>query len=218
MTIGTFITFEGPEGCGKSTQARLLANALVERGVDAIIAFEPGGTKVGEIIRQLVLSPETRDLSLEAEALLYAADRAQHINSVIKPALEAGRVVVCDRYVDSSVVYQGVAGGLGEKWVADVNELATGGLAPGLTFLIDCPPEVGLARARMGGPLDRIEQRTLEYHGRVRKAYLDIAHGDVARFVVVDSSSIGISELHFRIWRELCSRFPDIISRGRVSV
>jgi dTMP kinase len=165
---GVFVVFEGGDGSGKSTQIRLLRSAIERAGWDVLITREPGGTRIGEGIREVLLSPDSSEMSDRTEALLYAAARAQHVDEVIRPALEAGQVVLCDRYVDSSIVYQGTARGLGERAVADLNAWATGELRPDLTVLLDVDPEEGLRRATGGrGPRPARSGRSgLPPHGR----------------------------------------------------
>jgi dTMP kinase len=182
---GVFVVFEGGEGAGKSTQLRRLADVLIERGHDVAVTREPGATEVGARIRSLLLDPAT-SLSPRAEALLYAADRAQHVATLVLPALERGAVVLSDRYVDSSLAYQGAGRALELDEVAELSEWATQGLQPRLTVLLDVDPTVGLGRAT-GAP-DRIEQESLAFHQAVRQGFLDLAAADPARYLVLDAS------------------------------
>jgi dTMP kinase len=182
---GCFVVFEGGEGAGKSTQVRLLAEWFARRDTDVVVTREPGATAVGAAIRQTVLDPATQ-LSPQAEALLYAADRADHVAQVIRPALRRGAVVLCDRFVDSSLAYQGVGRDLGIDEVSRFSAFATGGLVPDLTVVLDIPPEVGLARC--GTQRDRLEGEPLAFHAAVRKAFLDLAARQPARYVVVDAT------------------------------
>ncbi|HTY71343.1 MAG TPA: dTMP kinase [Actinomycetes bacterium] len=180
-----FIAFEGGEGAGKSTQVRRLADALAARGLDVRTTREPGGTPAGRRIRELLLDRASDGLSPRAEALLYAADRAEHVAAVIRPALAGGAVVITDRYVDSSLAYQGAGRTLAIADVARLSEWATEGLVPDLTVVLDLDPEVGLARA---GDPDRLEAEPLDFHRRVRQGFLDLAAAAPARYAVIDAS------------------------------
>ena len=187
---GIFVVLEGGEGAGKSTQAQLLVSWLAEQGREAVLTREPGATPAGIRIRALLLDPQTGGLAPRAEALLYAADRAQHVATVILPALERGAVVVSDRYVDSSLAYQGAGRQLDRDDVVRLSKWATGGLRPDLTVLLDVDPAVGLRRAAHAGPpLDRIEQEALAFHVRVRQGFLDLAEADPDRYLVVPAES-----------------------------
>lgn len=182
---GYFIVFEGGEGAGKSTQEALLAEALASEGRSVVRTREPGGTPAGEAIRNVLLSNEYAGLSDRAEALLFAAARGEHVKQVIKPALEDGAIVICDRYLDSSVAYQGYGRELGADRVRDLSVWATEGLLPDLTILLDVDPTVGLSRVESP---DRLESEPIDYHQRVRAAFLDIATREPSRFLVVDAS------------------------------
>ncbi|MFC4533064.1 dTMP kinase [Sphaerisporangium dianthi] len=181
---GMFIAFEGGEGSGKTTQSRLIAIWLRDQGFDVVQTREPGSTKVGMRLRAILLDSAHQGLSARSETLLYAADRAEHVEKVIRPALHRGAMVVCDRYVDSSLAYQGAGRELDQQDVAKVNSWATGGLVPDLTVLIDVPPSVGLTR--MASPADRIEAEPLEFHERVRREFRALAAADPDRYLVVD--------------------------------
>ena len=185
---GFFVTFEGIEGCGKTTQSALLKAALEKRGKSVVLTREPGGTGVGTKMREILLDVRTKNLVPLAELLLYEADRAQHVAEVIRPALEAGKVVVCDRYIDASTAYQGAARGVAPDLVEALNRIATGGLEPALTLLLDLPAEVSVKRARdraekAGGRPDRFEREELPFHQSVRDGYLEIAARRPGRFV-----------------------------------
>ena len=182
---GTFIVFEGGEGAGKSTQEALLAEWLEQQGLTVLRTREPGGTPAGEAIRTVLLSNEYAGLTDRAEALLFAAARGEHVAQVIRPALEAGSVVVCDRYLDSSVAYQGYGRNLGAEHVRSLSLWATHDLLPDLTVLLDIDPVVGLSRVTSP---DRLESEPIEYHQRVRQAFLDIASVDPQRYLIVDAS------------------------------
>ncbi len=183
---GRLIAFEGVEGSGKSTQLELLRQALEGRDIEVVVTREPGGTPAGERVRALLLDPEV-ELDPRAEALLFAAARAELVAEVIRPALERGAHVLCDRYLDSSLAYQGVARGLGRGPVGEVNRFATGGLLPDLVVLLDLDPAAGLGRR--AGALDRIEAQDLGFHRRVRQAFCDLAAADPGRFAVVDAAA-----------------------------
>ena len=194
--VGVLIVFEGVEGSGKGTQIELAREYLESRGHEVLVTKEPGGTDLGERLRQTLLDPETGQVDARAEALLFAASRAQHVATVIRPALEEGKVVLCDRFVDSSLAYQGVARGLGEQDVLTLNVWATQGLFPDLVVLLHLEPEEGLARA--GGRLDRIEAEDLSFHARVGDAYLKIAEEHPERCRVVDATG-SPEEVHRRV-------------------
>jgi dTMP kinase len=191
---GLFIAFEGGEGAGKSTQVRLLCEWLTAQGRATRATFEPGGTPAGAAVRAIVLDRAHTGLSPRAEALLYAADRAQHAHAVLRPALAAGEVVVTDRYVDSSLAYQGAGRTIGLDDVAAISRWATQGLRPDLTVLLDLPPETGLARARGRAVADRLESESLEFHQRVRDTFRTLAAAEPGRYLVLDATR-GVDEL-----------------------
>lgn len=180
-----FITFEGLDGSGKTTQARLLAARLEAEGIEVVVTREPGGTPLGEEIRNLVL--HGGDMAPWAEAALYAASRAQHVEELIRPALARGATVICDRYVDSSIAYQGIARGLGLDRVLDLNLAAVGGLMPDRTILIEI--DFDAAAARMGGERDRIEREDDGFHARVAGAYAQLAARFPERYVRIDGTA-----------------------------
>jgi dTMP kinase len=184
---GLFVAFEGGEGTGKSTQAGLLLDWLGLREIPAVRTSEPGGTPPGARIRALLLDPATGDLAPRAEALLYAADRAHHVHAVVRPALDAGEVVVTDRYVDSSLAYQGAGRALALEEVRRLSDWATGGLVPDLTVLLDLPPEEGLQRAAGRAAADRLEAESLEFHRRVRDTFRALAAAEPHRYLVLDA-------------------------------
>ena len=181
-----FLTFEGIEGCGKTTQARRLAHAV---GPSALLTQEPGGTELGRAIRELLLEVTRSAMSPEAEVLLFFADRAQHVAEVVRPGLAAGRVVISDRYVDSSLAYQGYGRGIDLELIRVVARAATGGLAPDLTVFIDVPVEVGLARVGKRGRQDRLESEVREFHERVRDGYRALAAAEPGRWVTIDGQA-----------------------------
>lgn len=169
---GKFITFEGCEGSGKSTQIRLLSEKLKERGVDFIVTREPGGSDIAEQIRKIILNPQNTAMCDECEALLYAAARIQHLKEIVVPALSCGKLVICDRYVHSSLAYQGYARGLGEEYVAGVNSLALGEYAPDITLFLNISPKAAFERKHGADKDDRMEQLGLAFHEKVYKGYL----------------------------------------------
>ena len=200
---GVFITFEGGDGSGKSTQIQSVREWFESRGREVIVTREPGGTELGTEIRRLVQNgPE--DVDARTEALLYAADRAYHVATVIGPALERGAVVLGDRYIDSSLAYQGAARSLGVDEIASLSAWATQGLYPSLTFLLDLPPEVG-ARRRTDAP-DRMERESMDFHERVRHQYLRLADAEPDRIVVIDAVGT-VDEVFSEIRGVLVERF-----------
>lgn len=182
---GAFIAFEGGEGAGKSTQEQLLAEHLTAAGHEVVRTREPGGTPAAEAMRNIVLSPQYLGLDARSEALLFAAARGEHVARVIRPALDRGAVVVCDRYLDSSVAYQGYGRDLGAGKVRDLSMWATNNLLPDLTIVLDIDPLLGLTR--ITNP-DRLEAEPIEYHARVRAAFLAIAGADSERYLVLDAT------------------------------
>jgi len=191
-----FITFEGIEGCGKTTQIRLLRDYLGSLGLEVLVTMEPGGSRLGKKLRSMLLSVENKDITREAELFLYLADRAQHVQQVIRPALKDGRTVISDRYADSTVVYQGYGRGMDPDIINRMNLVAAAGVWPGITFLLDLPPETGLARAmkrnkekNIAASEGRFEDEALDFHRRVRQGYLEWAARNRNRFVVLDASA-----------------------------
>jgi len=190
--MGLFITFEGIEGCGKSTQVGLLATHLAERGIKVLTTREPGGCPIADAIRRILLDPENAALVPCAELLLYAAARAQHVTEVIQPALERGMVVICDRFTDATLVYQGFGRGLELEVIHSLNRLVTAGTVPDLTLLLDMAPEEGLRRATQRNSAAalaheaRFDLEPLEFHGKIRQGYLTLA-GQDARFRLIDA-------------------------------
>jgi dTMP kinase len=185
---GLFITFEGGEGSGKSTQLARVAERLGADGLDVVVTREPGGTPVGDRIREVLLSTEHTGMAPMAELLLYEASRAELVAKVIEPALARGAVVLCDRFADSSTAYQAFARGLPLDDVLVLNALATAGRIPDLTLVFDVDPRVGLARARATGAADRLESEHLDFHQSVRAGFLTLADREPARFAVIDAS------------------------------
>jgi dTMP kinase len=189
MDLSLFITFEGPEGCGKSTQMHLLSSYLKERGFDVLNTREPGSTSIGERIRTILLDPAQTDMQPATEFLLFSAARAQHVAQVIRPHLARGGVVLCDRYADSSLAYQGYGYRLDLGMLRTITDFATGGLMPDLTLYLDVPVEVGLRRkaGHSGDAWNRMEQKAIAFHERVREGYLAMAAQEPDRWTVVDA-------------------------------
>lgn len=194
---GRFITFEGIEGCGKSTQVELARNWFQRQHREVVVTREPGGTAIGDKVREILLDPELKEMVPRAEALLYSASRAQLITQVIKPALDAGKTVLCDRYIDSSLAYQVFARGLDFQTVISINEWATDGLMPDLTFLFRISAELGLGRA-IGRQADRLEQEGLRFHRMVEAGYEDLAVKYAERFVLIDGRD-PVEQIHKQV-------------------
>ncbi|MGA2716908.1 MAG: dTMP kinase [Bryobacteraceae bacterium] len=191
MQRGRFITFEGIDGSGKTTQFRMLGSWLRDRGKEVIETVEPGGTAIGQQIRKILLDPANAGIQPRAELLLYFASRAQNVDQVIRPGLDSGRIVLCDRFTDSTLVYQGSGRGIDTNVVLDLDRIACRGLKPDLTFLIDIDLETSLARAkrrndRIGQSESRIDEESVAFHERVRQGYLALAESEPDRFVVID--------------------------------
>lgn len=204
MTRGRFVVFEGGEGAGKSTQARLLAEALRARGIEVLLTREPGGTPGAEAIRKLLLDPPGEGWPASAEALLFAAARADHVALAIRPALEAGRWVISDRFLDSSRAYQGGGGGVPDEDVLALHRIGSGGLLPDRTFLLEAAPEQVARRLarRDGGESDAIGGRGTRYHAEVAAAFARFAEAEPARFVRIDGTG-EIEETHRRVLEAL---------------
>lgn len=187
---GRFIALEGGEGAGKSTQARLLADALRARGREVVLTREPGGTPGAEAIRSLLLHPPHEGWEPQAEALLFAAARADHVEKLIRPALAEGKWVICDRFIDSTRAYQGGGGGLSDDEILALHQVGSGGLLPDMTILLEVPPGVAQARleARDGGTSDAIGGRDVEYHARVAARFAELAEAESRRFVRLDTA------------------------------
>ena len=192
---GLFITIEGSDGSGKSTQIELLKRFFENNNIEYILTREPGGTIISEAIRDIILDKNFMEMSDTTEVLLYAASRAQHVKELIIPSLEEGKVVLCDRFVDSSVVYQGYARGLGVEKVKAINEMATEGLIPDLTILLDLDVEKGLERKKNQKELDRLESQKLEFHKKVVDGYRRISQENKDRFVVIDATKT-VEDIH----------------------
>lgn len=213
-TLGYFITFEGVEGCGKTTQIRLLAELLTESGFAATLTREPGGCPIADQIRAILLDAENRAMTPMTELMLYAAARAQHVNDVIAPALNNGGIVLCDRFCDATVAYQSFGRGLDRSIIDDLNRQACQGVAPDLTILIDCDPALGLERARSrieacSGPREeRFELEALAFHQRVRAGYRSLADKEPKRFAIVDGAGT-VADIAAAIRASVLARIPE---------
>ena len=190
MRRGNFIVFEGGEGTGKSTQIHSLQKFLTEKKFEVVLSWEPGGTPIGSAIREILLSTKSTGMSARCEALLYSAARAEHVEKLIKPALERGAIVLCDRYWDASRAYQGFGRGLGTMAIDSINLWATEGLFPDRVYLFDLDPEKGLGRVKQrgDGSLDRLESESIDFHKKIRQAYLHLANSDRSRYLTIDAS------------------------------
>lgn len=203
---GLYITFEGGDGAGKTTQAELLGSWLENRGYEVVRTRDPGGTELGRAVRELLLHGNHVDE--RAEALLYAADRAQNIAEIVRPALDRGAAVVQDRYIDSSLAYQGAGRELPSAEIRELSEWATQGLWPGLTVLLDVTPELAASRRDAAGQrADRLEREAVEFHNRVREGFLALAEGEPERFLVLDAAK-PVDELHAAILARVAPLLP----------
>lgn len=209
-----FITFEGGDGTGKTTQIREVGVYLGELNRSCVVTREPGGTALGKMIRKVLLEASASEIAASTELFLYLADRAQHVNEIIVPALESDKIVLCDRFTDSTLAYQGYGRGIDVSWLRQLNDTASAAVRPDLTFLFDCPVEMGLARAARrsaqsaGRPQeDRFEREELEFHERVRQGFLELARAEPERFRIIDAS---------RSVAEIAKRIREIIDRELV--
>ncbi len=206
-----FITFEGIEGCGKTTQIKLLKQDLTDQGFKVLLTREPGGCPIADQVRAVLLDAANKVMTPSAELLLYAGARAQHVEEIIKPALAAGVIVLCDRFIDATTAYQGYGRGLDLARINQLNEMATAGVKPQLTVLLDCPVEVGLKRAlarinsSMGAREERFELESAQFHQRVRQGYLQLAATEKDRFITIDGSR-DVEETHTAIKAAVLSR------------
>ncbi len=198
MRKGLFITVEGTDGSGKTTQIKLMEQFLNDMGIDVVLSREPGGTEISEMIRDLILDPRNTDISPLTEMMLYAAARAQHVSQVIRPALESGKYVICDRFVDSSYAYQGCGRGVDLKTVADVNRAAVDGVVPDITFFLDIDPRMALERRIKSTGADRIEQEKMDFHVRVYEGYKKMSLLYPDRIKTIDASK-SIEEISSQI-------------------
>ena len=215
--VGYFITFEGVEGCGKTTQIKLLSDFLSTRGVRTVLTREPGGCPIADKIRTILLDAENSALSPLAELMLYSAARAQHVTEIIAPALEAGKVVLCDRFCDATVAYQSFGRGINRAVIDNLNLQACQGVSPDLTVLVDCDPSVGLERARRridasSGPREeRFELEALAFHHRVRAGYLQLAIDQPNRFLIINGSDT-IEDIFAAISTQVLALIPEALS------
>ncbi len=198
---GLFITFEGIEGCGKSTQAKMLKEYLQSKQISVFLTREPGGPKISEDIRKILLSNDNVEMLDRTEVLLYMASRSQHTGQWILPKLKKGMVVISDRYYDSTIAYQGAARKIDRNIIDSLTKYATFGLKPGITFLVDLPAEVGLSRIKQQDA-DRLEQESIEFHRNVRKGFLEIAKAEKERYIILDGSK-SIDEIHKNIIKNI---------------
>ena len=214
---GYFIVFEGSEGAGKSVQVELLASRLREEGYSVIATREPGGTRIGEQIRAITHNPENVDLDSVAESYLMAASRAQHVRELIEPGLVAGNVVVCDRFVDSSIAYQGYGRKLGADTIAELNELAVNGAHPDLVIILQVPFEIGLQRREKSAKKDRLDLQEKDFYHRVEEGYRSLAKKDPDRYIVIDGA-LSVEDVAYKIWTVVLSlpRFRESILRNHI--
>ena len=216
---GIFITFEGIEGCGKTTQINLLENFLIREGYPCLLTREPGGTKIGNLIRKILLDSQNSEIFVLTELFLYLAGRAQHAKEVIEPALQKKEIVLCDRFCDATIAYQGFAQNISLKLIEDLNRLVTSGLTPDITILLDCPVEIGLKRALRRNESkdnlineDRLEEKDFKFHQKVRSGYLKISKEQPKRVRTVDSNrdSLAIHREIYQILREKIEKQPKL--------
>mgnify|MGYP002545312105 CR=1 FL=1 len=187
MKKGLFISVEGPDGSGKSTQIKNIRQFFKDKGIDIVFTREPGGTAIGERIRDVILDRQYQEMCPMTEAMLYAAARAQHVHQVIKPALAQGKIVICDRFVDSSIAYQGAARGLGTGRIMEINSFALCGIMPDMTLFFDLPPEKGILRKKNEHELDRLEAEKIDFHKKVYAGYKKLCKDYPERIEVIDA-------------------------------
>ncbi|SIT93424.1 dTMP kinase [Edaphobacillus lindanitolerans] len=208
---GLFVTLEGPDGAGKTSVMSRLESRLKEKGIRYTATREPGGIRISEMIREIILDPSNTEMDARTEALLYAAARRQHLVQVIEPALQEGRVVLCDRFIDSSIAYQGAGRGIGTEDVREINRFAIGNVMPELTLLLDLPAEEGLARIERnrdkGREVNRLDAESLAFHRTVQKEYAAIAENEPDRVIRIDASGT-LEETAEKAWTALKSRLP----------
>lgn len=213
-----FVTFEGSEGCGKTTQAQRLAARLKRSGIPYLLTREPGGTPIGETIRELLqFAPHNSSMTPEAELFLFEASRSQLVREIIKPALERGTCAIADRFFDSTTVYQGAARKLDQDMVERLNAFAVGDCVPDVTFVLDVDAATAESRMRHPRAPDRMEQEPAEFYERVREGYRQLAAHDAKRIVLIDGSRTA-DEVENQIWKILASRFPDLTSSSQSAI
>jgi dTMP kinase len=210
---GIFISLEGIEGTGKTTQGNFLSAYLSGKGYEVMLTHEPGGTVIGGRIREVLLLPDHKEMSVVTELLLYNADRAQHLTQKIRPALEQGKVVITDRFSDSTAAYQGYGRGIAMSLIESMDKIATGSIRPNLTILFDLDVETGLGRNRKAEKTDRLELETLEFHKRVRNGFLEIAGHEPERFAIIDASCT-IEEVRNSVIKAVESKLSALIGKA----
>lgn len=214
LTKGLFITFEGPDASGKTTQIKLLSSFLKRKGLEVLVTREPGGTDIGEKIRKILLDKKHYSMEYKTEALLFLASRAEHTSKVIKPALKEGRIVISDRFFDSTVVYQGIARGLGKEKIIDMSLWATGGLVPDITFLLLIGVSGGEERIRLNNKKkDRIEIEEDLFKQKILQGYMEIARENSSRIVVIDGE-----ESVSRIFERIRSKVEEVLARKGIRI
>jgi dTMP kinase len=206
MKKGLFIVFEGPEGCGKTTHAKLVYKYLVKKGYDVVLTREPGGTKIAELIRKILLHKDVKITPL-AELLLYEASRAQHIEEVIKPNLLKGKIVISDRFADASLVYQGFARGLTMEFVKKINDIVVDGFYPDIVFILDVDPQEGLKRVFLRTKsFDRLEKENLKFHKKIRQGYLQLAKKN-KNYYLINTQNKTLQQVHSKIVKILEEKY-----------
>jgi dTMP kinase len=208
---GFFITFEGTEGSGKSTQVGFLGSKLMEEGLQPVVVREPGGTRIGELIRNITHGKENVELTAVSEAYLMAASRAQLVRELIKPALDAGKIVVADRFLDSSLSYQGYGRELGEEVIEKLNNLAIENIKPDLTFFLNVSPEIGFKRRNHSTKIDRLDLQQKDFYDRVYRGYLKLAGDEKGRIIILDGMK-SIKDLNQEIWTKVKDRLQSNIN------
>jgi dTMP kinase len=216
--LSLLITFEGVEGSGKTTQIKRLKRYLIKKGIPCKVTREPGGCPIGERVRKILLNPNHQEMSPLSELLLYEASRAQHVKEVIKPSLKKGGVILCDRFSDASIAYQGYGRKVDLKWVEKLNHLSSQGIKPDLTFLLDCPSDIGIKRALQRNQAlkkereGRFEREKIQFHQRVRRGYLSIARKEPNRVKVIDTR-----QGEEKVFEKICRIVEELIIAKRIA-